>query len=212
MAQFLGVPGPSQDEFNALSGHVTTHDFGSLTVDAFKSALTAFVDSSMAQNELRPIRVAISTAADVFAQTIYVGWVSKNGESSTRTAVDLHAVSASDVVKRHVTGELYNTTWHFDNLALNSNLTNVPSVVNLSTNLSIDYADAETIGYRTTESTKVDIRNLQGFPTGKTIVCAYPRGYDDIYGAYLWVDNSLYLRGTSKTSRTISVTITVFYK
>ena len=96
--------------------------------------------------------------------------------------------------------------------SISEHLTNVPSVVNLSTNLSIDYADAETIGYRTTESTKVDIRNLQGFPTGKTIVCAYPRGYDDIYGAYLWVDNSLYLRGTSKTSRTISVTITVFYK
>lgn len=96
--------------------------------------------------------------------------------------------------------------------ALSEQIANVPSIVNLSTSLTIDHADSATIGYRTTEATKVDIRTLSGFPTGKTIVCAYPHGYDDIYGRVLWVDNSLYLRGVSKDSATVSVTITVFYK
>lgn len=91
-------------------------------------------------------------------------------------------------------------------------IANVPSVVNLSTNLTIDHADSATIGYRTTDSTKVALSSLQGFPTGKTVVCAYPHAYDDIYGRVLWVDNSLNLRGVSKYSCTISVTITVFYK
>ena len=82
-------------------------------------------------------------------------------------------------------------------------------------NLLINYADENTIGYRTTNSTKVQISTLSGYPTGKTIVgaIAYPSlSTEDSYGAIFWVDGGGYLKGASKTARTaMKVDILVLY-
>ena len=95
--------------------------------------------------------------------------------------------------------------------SLNNSLTNKVEVVSLSTNLTIDYQDGSTIGYRTTEQTKVDITQLTGFPAGKTIVATIAK-CADYRGAEVFVDGSNYLRGVMKVSATVGVTIYVFYK
>ena len=84
------------------------------------------------------------------------------------------------------------------------------NIVNLETQVTITHADSNTIGYRTTEQTKVNISNLQGYPTGKTILCAIPHTLN-IYGEILWVDADGYLRGASACSETINAIVTVFY-
>lgn len=83
----------------------------------------------------------------------------------------------------------------------------------LETTITINYEDGMTIGHRTTDSTKVVIRYISGYPTGKTILGAVAYPTTDIYGAILWVDSSGALRGVSKVAVTdYAVTILVFYK
>ena len=94
--------------------------------------------------------------------------------------------------------------------SLKQSLSQKVNMVRLSANLTINYADAASIGYRTTEATKIDVTGLTGYPTGKTVLGCLAWG-NDIYGSIIWVDNSNYLRGASKTSATIAVNIIVLY-
>ena len=93
----------------------------------------------------------------------------------------------------------------------NSSLAQKLEVATLSTQLTIDYADSSTIGYRTTELTKVNITTLPGYPTGKTITAVVAK-CTDYRGAEVFVNENNDLRGVMKVSATVDVTIYVFYK
>lgn len=93
---------------------------------------------------------------------------------------------------------------------INSNLAQKINIAILTTPLEMSYADTSSLGYRTTETTKVDISTLSGFPTGKTYVGAVAQAMD-IYGSVVYIDASKYLRGARKISGTVDVRIYVFY-
>lgn len=77
--------------------------------------------------------------------------------------------------------------------------------------VTIDYQDNATIGYRTTEQTKVDLRTKSGFPTGHNILGGTIAANNDLYGSVAWIDGNYCVRAVSKESKTISVTALIFY-
>ena len=93
---------------------------------------------------------------------------------------------------------------------LNNSLTQKVNVVILSASVEVTYYDTSTIGYRTTETTKVDVTSLSGYPTGKTVVAMIAYG-TIIFGDIAFVDNSNYLRMASKTSGTKGAKVVVLY-
>lgn len=85
------------------------------------------------------------------------------------------------------------------------------NLVVLSTNVEVSYQDTSTIGYRTTEQTKVAVSNLSGYPTGHTIVgmIAYATY---VYGGEAFVDDSGYIRACTKASTSsLPVKVLCFY-
>ena len=93
---------------------------------------------------------------------------------------------------------------------INQSLATKVNVVTLSASVEVTYADTSTIGYRTTEQTKVNITTLPGYPTGKTVVATIAYGTES-YGDIAFVDNSNYLRMASKTSGTKGAKVVVMY-
>ena len=93
---------------------------------------------------------------------------------------------------------------------LSNSLTQKVNVVTLSTSVEVTYSDPSTIGYRTTETTKVDVTSLAGYPMGKTVVATLAYG-TEIYGDIAFVDNANYLRMASKTSGTKGAKVVVMY-
>jgi len=97
--------------------------------------------------------------------------------------------------------------------ALSDQMANKVEVAILTTTITINYADSDSIGYRTTETTKIQLSSLQGYPTGKTIVDAIVTAKSNIQGVLLWLDTNGYIRGASKTSLTNEpISISVLYK
>lgn len=170
---------------------------------------------SGAINELAPLKDDVSTistdigdiSADIGDETLpdttktvkgNINAINAKVGSDTLTTT---AQNLSGAINEHET----------DISTINSNLAQKVNIAVLSTQLEINYADSNTIGYRTTETTKVDITSLQGYPTGKTYIGSSAKAVD-IYGATVYVDSDKYLRGVRKISGTVQVSIYVFYK
>ena len=126
--------------------------------------------------------------------------------SATSVAVD--ATGMDIITAENAQGALKQLDTAVDSLS--SNLAQKINIAILTTPLEMSYADTSSLGYRTTETTKVDISALSGYPTGKTYVGAVAQAMD-IYGSVVYIDASKYLRGARKISGTVDVRIYVFY-
>lgn len=84
----------------------------------------------------------------------------------------------------------------------------------LSTTITPNIQDVDTIGYRTSETSKVVIADLPGYPAGKNIVGMIPvckQSSVAYRNAILNIDNINCLRACSVISETFDVRIYVFY-
>jgi len=85
------------------------------------------------------------------------------------------------------------------------------NLVLLSTSVEVSFQDTSTIGYRTTEQTKVAISSLNGYPTGHTIVATIAYA-TYLYGGEAFVDDSGYIRACTKASTSsLPVKVLCFY-
>ena len=85
------------------------------------------------------------------------------------------------------------------------------NLVVLSALVEVSFQDTSTIGYRTTEQTKVAVSSLSGYPTGRTIVGMVAQ-VTYLYGGEAFVDDSGYIRAYTKASTSsLPVKVLCFY-
>lgn len=85
------------------------------------------------------------------------------------------------------------------------------NLVVLSVLVEVSFQDTATIGYRTTEATKVAVSSLSGYPTGHTIVGMIAQA-TYLYGGEAFVDDSGFIRACTKASTSsLPVKVLCFY-
>lgn len=85
------------------------------------------------------------------------------------------------------------------------------NLVVLSASVEVSFQDTSTIGYRTTEQTKVAVSSLTGYPTGHTIVGMIAQA-TYLYGGEAFVDGSGFIRACTKASTSsLPVKVLCFY-
>lgn len=86
------------------------------------------------------------------------------------------------------------------------------NLVVLSALVEVSFQDTSTIGYRTTEKTKVAVSSLNGYPTGHTIVAMIACA-TYLYGSgEAFVDDNGYIRAYTKASTSsLPVKVLCFY-
>lgn len=85
------------------------------------------------------------------------------------------------------------------------------NLVVLSALVEVSFQDTSSIGYRTTEQTKVAVSSLSGYPTGRTIVGMIAQA-TYLYGGEAFVDDSGYIRACTKASTAnLPVKVLCFY-
>ena len=91
---------------------------------------------------------------------------------------------------------------------------NLIKIAVLRSSISCAYQDTtNSIGYRTTEQTKILVTSLEGYPTNKTILANIIQ-CEDADGGYsytIYIDRDNYIRATSKISSTVRFKLIVLY-
>ena len=109
MNQFQNVPGPSQDDFNALNSKIGANNQGSCaSLSSIENAINTLLNN-MNNGESRNISFTVTGSITGFDQTAYVGTVYKIND--TRAWVDLNTAFGY-----HTVGTK-NSTWTWRKVA-----------------------------------------------------------------------------------------------